>query len=249
MFVTGSGSLRLPLMLKPREGLALSNELIVSVISAVISLGAAIAAAAAVLYARRTVESAERARRQQYLADLRSWADETTDILSDAVHLCEIDDNDPIAASFAKERHGVRSRLSALIDRGRWFFPNDHESSVGTHKGAANRGLRRAVLDAAVDAYRILGKMSANAKVENAQHRDALVDCKKRLVNEVHVVLDPRAVGAEFGLMIHADRVGAPTVGQQEETPPQNQKHGDLVRITNAAATRSAAEGSTGKRL
>ena len=63
--------------------------------------------------------------------------------------------------SVAEQRFFVRrleliSKLSSLIDRGRFLFPNYELAGIGENKGAANRGLRDPVLNRVVAALEVV---------------------------------------------------------------------------------------------
>ena len=133
-----------------------------------------------------------------YFADLRQWANQLTDLLSEAVHLCDLDPARCAPPSFFDRRHQLRIALSSLIDRGRWFFPNLHSEAVGTHKPAAFRGYREEVLNSLVEAYRLLGRLDYSVKAKNDPFREPLVDSKKKFVSEIQVVFNPRERAKEF---------------------------------------------------
>ena len=80
--------------------------------------------------------------RNQYFAELRRWADDACDLLSSALHLCDLNPKKCQSPSFFDRRLEVLSRLSGVIDRGRWFFPNDQQAGVGTDKLEAFQGYR-----------------------------------------------------------------------------------------------------------
>nr|VFJ49395.1 MAG: hypothetical protein BECKFW1821B_GA0114236_100538 [Candidatus Kentron sp. FW]VFJ56968.1 MAG: hypothetical protein BECKFW1821A_GA0114235_10664 [Candidatus Kentron sp. FW] len=73
----------------------------------------------------------KRLMREQYFSELKQWADETVSSLSEAVHLCDLDPNKCAEPSFFNRRHDLRVIFSALIDRGRWFFPNVEHVGIG----------------------------------------------------------------------------------------------------------------------
>src|SRR3546814_2711022 len=89
-----------------------------------------------------------RAWTDQYCNVVRAWADRVCVTISDAIHMYRLDHSDPLL------RRDILARLSALLDSGRWYFPNRHAEQIGSHKPAAYRGLRQPVLDAIFAAYR-----------------------------------------------------------------------------------------------
>lgn len=97
--------------------------------------------------------------KKEYFTDLLKWSDECMLLLSEAMHLCELDPKQMEGTKFFDQRHALRIRLSAQVDRGRWFFPNYAVEEYSQHKHEAFRGYRHAVLDGLVLAYRELCKL------------------------------------------------------------------------------------------
>ena len=107
----------------------------------------------------------EQAAKQQYeldaisfagswYSDLRSWASEAILLLSEAAERCE--SSDPTNCQKDEALMCCRYRLSALIDRGRFFLPNRMHENYGIHKPEAYRGVRHPALDYLVGAYQII---------------------------------------------------------------------------------------------
>src|SRR4051794_14260704 len=84
----------------------------------------------------------------------RGWASEAVDLLAEASYSCAADAREE--GGHHVEHHPCRSRLSALIDRGRFLLPNERDGEYGSHKPRAYRGLRHQALDALVAAEQIL---------------------------------------------------------------------------------------------
>src|SRR3546814_5379018 len=78
-----------------------------------------------------------------------------------------LDHSDPLL------RRDILARLSALLDSGRWYFPNRHAEQIGSHKPAAYRGLRQPVLDAIFAAYDCIRdeRPECGDKLESIQRR------------------------------------------------------------------------------
>jgi hypothetical protein len=57
---------------------------------------------------------------------------------------------------FTTQRDDQLARLSAMIDKGRLFFPNFSHDVVGTDKPLAFRGHRQAILDRLVEIYDLI---------------------------------------------------------------------------------------------
>jgi len=146
----------------------------------------------------RGVTSQERSRKQQYFSELRHWADEAVNMLSEAVHLCELDPTKCLEPSFYNRRHNLKAAFSSLIDRGRWFFPNLKSTDYGSWKAEAFSGFRHPVLDNLVYAYGAVRNMNYEDKEKNMFLKEPLVEVKKNFVSEIQRKLDPRKTQKEF---------------------------------------------------
>lgn len=125
-----------------------------------------------------------------YLRDLRSWASEAIDVLSEAAyHAPGRSDADPIGPETCR---ACRHRLSALIDRGRFFIPNFNPEDVGTDKPSAFKGLRHPALDLLVAAEQVLASADSALLEAFPSQRSALIETKRRFVSEMQQLLDPR---------------------------------------------------------
>src|SRR5205085_9721375 len=123
------------------------------------------------------------ATKQKYFEDLHKWAEGLTDLLSEAVHLCELDPAKVVGESFFDRRHRIRTALSSMIDRGRWFFPNVDSEKYGKDKPLAFRGYRHEVLDSLVEAYNVMRLVNYVVAGKNESCREALVEAKKKFVS------------------------------------------------------------------
>ena len=85
-----------------------------------------------------------------------------------------------------------RYRLSAFIDRGRFFLPNVAHERVGVYKPPAYRGYRHPAIDYLVGAYRILDDAVPVEELDCSK-REALTRLKRQFVSSIQVVLDPRS--------------------------------------------------------
>lgn len=136
--------------------------------------------------------------KKEYFADLLKWSDEAMLQLSEAMHLCELDPKRMEENSFFEQRHELRVKLSAQIDRGRWFFPNYAQDQYGQHKPEAYKGYRHAVLDGLVFAYRELCELNYSDRMKNVERRRNIEHAKKLFTGEIQKVLDPRNRDEEF---------------------------------------------------
>lgn len=141
---------------------------------------------------------------QNYFSGLRTWADQLSDILSEAIHLAELDPARCVAPIFFDRRHQLRVRLSSYIDRGRWYFPNLKPEEHGAHKPKAFRGYRQEVLNSLVYAYRALTALNYVDGTGNEHQRELMVEAKKGFVSEIQDVLDPQRREGEFAAITAA---------------------------------------------
>lgn len=166
---------------------------------------AGFAALLAAYYSRKTLEyssRAELAERQanshaeyanvlnvkawldQYNCNVRLWADEACECISMAIHGLELEQ-----AKCDEVLFGAKYKISSLIDRGRWFFPNQWQDDYGGHKEPAYRGIRQPILDFLVEAHEAICKHQKN---QSGAVHDELVDCQRGFVSEVQQVFNPR---------------------------------------------------------
>jgi hypothetical protein len=148
-----------------------------------------------------------------WLRDLRSWASDAIDVLSDACYTCGRGDPAPSAEEKAMTQR-CRARLSALIDRGRFFLPNEREQDLGDQKPEAYRGLRLPALDALVAAERVLG---GDADVrEFGDRKTALIAMRREFVSIVQAILEPRSTAKLVAQVLRQtdfERADDPTLG------------------------------------
>jgi hypothetical protein len=148
-----------------------------------------------------------------WLRDLRTWASEAIDVLAKAAYESPKGDSDPKSQHTAT-LNACRFQLSALIDKGRLFLPNEQETVLGSHKPRAYRGLRHPALDALVAAERILG---GDADLGSFPDRKtALIGLRREFVSTVQSILDPQSYNREIARLLRLagqSRQRDPTVG------------------------------------
>lgn len=127
--------------------------------------------------------------------DIIKWSDEAIVVLADAHEmLCEKGVAYP-DTDYRLRRSACRARISAIIDRGRLFFPNmstgdDH----GLDKEAGYQGHRQPALNALVNTYQLLG----NAGVQAGPDMDSanqLMALRRSFVAEVFKAVEPERRG------------------------------------------------------
>lgn len=124
-----------------------------------------------------------------WLRDLRSWATQSIDILSEAVYCVPATEN---ILPNSKQCLVCRYKLSALIDSGRLLLPNTQHEEHGIGKPAAYRGRRHIALDCLVAAERVLGGNLDPKDFGLDSAKGALVDIKREFVSIIQEILDPR---------------------------------------------------------
>jgi hypothetical protein len=117
------------------------------------------------------------------------WANRVVVAMSEAHHLTSTAN---VAPQFLQQRSlGLATALSALIDEGRWFFPNvgkketDHAEKPGAYKGT-----RQAVLDHVVEAYNLAVELASTTDKDGLNKR--IHEARRHFVSEVQHAVDPR---------------------------------------------------------
>ncbi|WP_129127015.1 hypothetical protein [Geomonas oryzae] len=124
-----------------------------------------------------------------WLRDLRSWATQSIDVLSEAVYcMPSTVDTPPDSEKFLVCRY----KLSALIDSGRLLLPNTQHEEHGVTKPVAYRGVRHIALDCLVAAENVLGGDLDPKDFGLKSAKDALVGIKREFVSIIQEILDPR---------------------------------------------------------
>jgi len=171
------------------------------VISAVaVTIAAASAAVSFRNYRRERLNQKIQAAKWQkeYFVDLLKWSDESMLLLSEALHLCDLDPQKCGKGEFFNIRHTLRVKLSAQIDKGRWFFPNYVVDEYGQHKEEAYRGYRHKVLDGLVYAYRAVTKINYVNGSNGEESRESIYRAKRQFTSEIQKLLAPETRDAEF---------------------------------------------------
>ena len=131
-------------------------------------------------------------------SDIIRWSDEAIVILAEVDEMLRekgvaYSDND-----FRQMRSASLARVSAIIDRGRLFFPNlDLGDGHGSQKEAAYKGHRQPALEALVSAYNLLRGAGAASGPDTAA-AEQLRDIRRTFVNEVFRTVDPVRRGASL---------------------------------------------------
>ena len=126
-------------------------------------------------------------------SDIIRWTGECVSVLSELesevafLHL-SADNN-----SRKDVLRGLCHRLSALIDHGRMFFPNQAPEKKGTDRPPAYQGYRQFILTVLVRAYDAVMKLDPDGgEQERNKVRNSLVDLRRLFVSEAQLAIDPR---------------------------------------------------------
>lgn len=133
-----------------------------------------------------------------FFSELREWAGGALLLLSEAVHLCDLDPAKAEGESVFCRRHRLRIELSAAVDKGRWFFTNVKIDDHGENKQVGFQGYRHEILDYLVDAYNLVGTMDYAEMRNNLTLRSRLAFVKRGFVGSVQSVFDPSKRSAEI---------------------------------------------------
>lgn len=131
-----------------------------------------------------------------WFGELRSWASDGVDILAEASYS---------GATLKDEAHvrKLKHRLSSVIDRGRFFFPNLPYVKGGQEvKPTAYKGSRHAVLDPLVAAISILESKLGRYGTQE----EGLKAMQREFVSRVQQVLNPHESNQRIEALVSASR-------------------------------------------
>lgn len=133
-----------------------------------------------------------------WLCDLRGWASDTIEVLAEASYRCG--HADPSSVDCADQLRACQHRLSALIDSGRFYLPNQRVNEHGLHKPSAYRGFRHAALDPLIAAERVIsGKVGSGTF---SSRELALIEMRREFVSAIQRILAPDLHNQEIARMI-----------------------------------------------
>jgi hypothetical protein len=127
------------------------------------------------------------------------WSSEAIDVLAEASYICG--HGDRTKEDCAERLRNCRHRLSSLVDRGRFFLPNQSVSEFGVEKPSAYRGWRHAALDPLVAAERVLSGELGSGRF--ATREKALIEMRREFVSAIQRILAPGIHNREIARMIH----------------------------------------------
>lgn len=160
------------------------------------TLVAIVAMAVTLRSARRALRLQRVQVRNEYLSQVREWAREVVAVMSESTTACELDPERAI--DFFTLRNRLRTRLSELIDRGRWFFENTKQGDIGQWKEGAFRGLAPEVISIMKRVLALVESLDYRKIAENPATRRRIVEEKRQFVSEIQRVLKPSAMAVEL---------------------------------------------------
>jgi hypothetical protein len=170
-----------------------------------LSMLSAVVAAISFLLSRATVRRQEAMQvetfRNQRDNSLITWANAAIAGIADAQRHCRDIKNGLIEGQ--EQRHlasELRTRLSALLDSGRLFFPNQPEVDDDDQPAAetAYAGQSHEVIDALYRVYGVISDLGREAGLNAADGVQAIVTQRRRFVSEVFRSIDPRRRDTAF---------------------------------------------------
>ena len=166
----------------------------------------------------------------EWKRDLRSWASEAIDALSEAICACEEGDisseNSP--GGIHTRLRISRVRLSSLVDRGRFFLPNSHTEIYKPDKNYAYRGYRHAALDPLVASIKVIEGSIGTFPSAHV----ALQEMRREFVSSIHKILGPVDANQKIAQMLQRlDSAGNPdrTLGGLIASPDKVPRGADAL--------------------
>ncbi len=131
--------------------------------------------------------------RMQRDSDILSWTEACIRSLAECEFFVEHLDPGRLSEENRILYRDLRCRLSALIDQGRLFFPNETPEMKGAENPVAYRGFRQRILSFLVHSFDEFSKFE---RLGSEDQRQALVatlnDLRRKFVSEAQVAIDPR---------------------------------------------------------
>jgi hypothetical protein len=112
---------------------------------------------------------------------LMNWANRVVVAMAEAYHLNPKTDLQTLATT-----------LSALIDEGRWFFPNIGKKETDHGKPVAYQGTRQAVLDSIVAVYDAVVAIQGSGGHAREELMANIHAARRHFVSEIQHAVDPR---------------------------------------------------------
>ncbi len=131
--------------------------------------------------------------RMQRDSDILGWTHDCVNVLAECEAVFESATAPSLGAESRDRLRALRHRLSALIDYGRMFFPNQDPDKKGVDNPGAYQGFRQRILSRLVAAYTVVAKFERLKSDEHRLERLARLNELRRLfVSEAQLAIDPR---------------------------------------------------------
>jgi hypothetical protein len=166
----------------------------------IISLGVAVASAViSVLFSLRTNRDTKIQTQMQtiallreYYSELQRWSDAVVEAITEAIFLCDYDPAKMQDGELFTKWITTKQKISALLDQGRFFLPNEEADKVGQHKPVAYRGYRPPALNCLAAVYELLNHFNCTAQAPNRNLRPKLWDARRDFVSQLQKTLNPQ---------------------------------------------------------
>lgn len=124
-------------------------------------------------------------------ANICVWSEKCLRALCAAEGFCELSGHFQSHADWMVRKSEVLGELSAQVDYGRLYFPNELKSGYGLHKETAYQGERQPILDHLVKAHRVVLKSTCGSDLGCKQRKD-IVQHRREFISRVHEQINPR---------------------------------------------------------
>jgi hypothetical protein len=172
-------------------------------VGTVVTVLSAIAAVIGALASRAETRKQRQLRTEQLRQTIDSssldWGSAAIDTMARAAMLARTRHLHGNEGSFQSAKAATLVNLTALIDRGRMFFPNLDEQKKGTEKDGAYRGSRPPILDAIVWVHCEISALTRDGGPTGDNSADFIDDCRRLVVSELQAHLDPRRLNQVVG--------------------------------------------------
>lgn len=176
----------------------------------VVTIGSALVAMFSALLARgetrKQRELQTETLRQQVDAASLQWGNAAIDVMGRAAAIAENRNKFADETAFQNNKANMLAAISALVERGRMFFPNYNLESKGAEKDSAYQGHRPPILDALMWVYYELSALTRDGGPTGQNSAEYINDCRRLLVSELQAHLDPRRRNAVIGRYDNQDK-------------------------------------------
>lgn len=133
-------------------------------------------------------------------SDIINWSDDVIECMGMGMELCFYHEIGYSELDFLKDRSFAVRRISALLDRGRLFFPNIDHDERGLHKEEAYKGRRQPVLNCVMSSYETIKNIEYASLDDSIKY---LSKIRRSFVSEMQKSLDPRSQQKKIHSLMH----------------------------------------------